>query len=137
MIFNRMFSHVNLIEKSMNTSALRQDVIANNIANVDTPNYKSKRVDFESMFRSAIYDQSDFKNFRTRDKHIDFGSPGPESVEPMVVENSHYTMRMDGNNVDIDQEMVEMAKNTLLYNTLTAKLNKEFGRLRVSITEAR
>ena len=46
-------------------------------------------------------------------------------------------MKMDGNNVDIDYENVELAKNTLYYNTLVEKLNSEFSMLRLAITEGR
>lgn len=137
MIVNNLFTHVNLLERSLDASWLKQQVIAHNIANVDTPNYKSERVEFKDAFRSAIYDQHSFQNFQTREKHIDFTGPDPSEVNPIVFKNSHYTMRMDGNNVDIDQEMVEMAKNTIEYNTLVSKLMKEFGRLRVAIAEGR
>lgn len=137
MIIGNLFGHVNLLEKSLDNAWLKQQVIAQNIANQDTPNYKSERVDFKTRFRSAIYREDSFKNFITRDKHISFEEPDPLSVQSAVVKNTHYTMRMDGNNVDIDQEMVELAKNTIEYQTLVSKLVKEFGRIRIAITEGR
>ncbi len=137
-MFPKLFNQVDLLERGLDTSWLRQEVIAQNIANANTPNYKSKRVEFESAFLSALDDRTGFTAKRTRAKHISFGdATDPADVSPAVVANDHYTMRMDGNNVDIDQENVELAKNTLRYDILSTKLNAELSRLKMAIREGR
>ncbi|HWS30760.1 MAG TPA: flagellar basal body rod protein FlgB [Clostridia bacterium] len=132
-----IFSSTKYLEKGLDASWLRNQVISNNIANAETPNFKSSRVEFEDVFAAALDDENSFDNKMTREKHIDFSTPDPGDVVPTVYQNSDTTMRMDGNNVDIDYENVELAKNTLYYNTLVEKLNSEFSMLRTAITEGR
>lgn len=109
------------------------------MANADTPNYKSKRVVFEEALRSAIDNQqSGFQNFRTNERHIVFeGYEDPSSITASVVTDDHYTMRMDGNNVDPDQQMTNLAKNTIQYDLLTTKLNAELARIKMAIREGK
>ncbi len=135
-MFEKMFRPVNLLERGLDASALRQQTIAQNMANADTPGYKSKNVNFEDAFRSALKDNSGFQAKTTRDRHIKFGAANdPLDVYPEVVTNANYTMRMDENNVDPDQEMVALAKNTLQYDLLITKMNGELARLRMAIRE--
>ena len=137
-MFSRMYNNINLLEKSLDATWLKQETISQNIANNDTPGYDRKRVEFDDEFRAALMNSSNFQGKKTRGKHIDIGAASnPLNVTPRVVSDRHYTMRMDGNNVDIDQEMAEQAQNTLMYSALVTKLNKEFGRLRTVIKEGR
>lgn len=132
-----IFESTKHLEKGLDAAWLRNQVISNNIANAETPGFKSSSVEFESVFAAALDDTSGFDNKITRDKHISFSNTDPDGVVPTVVKNSGTDMRMDGNNVDIDYENVELAKNTLYYNTLVEKLNTEFSMLRMAITEGR
>ncbi len=137
-MFPKIFNQVDMLERGLDTAWLRQETIAQNIANANTPGYKSKRVDFEGAFLSALDDRSDFASHRTREGHLDFGDDrSPLEVRPAVAENDHYTMRMDGNNVDVDQENVELAKNTIRYDVLSTKVNAELARLKMTIREGR
>jgi len=137
-MIGRLFNQVDRIGRGLDAAWLRQEVIAQNIANVNTPNYNSKRVDFEDAYARALANQTGFLARRTRQRHIDFGEASdPMYVYPVVAENSHYTMRMDGNNVDIEQEETALAENTIRYDLLTAKLNAEFTRLRMAIREGK
>jgi len=121
------------MKKSLDVVWQRQNVISHNIANVDTPGYKSKSIDFEARFRAALLGQGGdgFVNYVTHEKHFAFGEErvDPMKVQPIIVQNDHYTMRMDGNNVDIDQEMTQLAKNTIMYNALAQKISNELTRL--------
>jgi flagellar basal-body rod protein FlgB len=138
MMFNRMFNQVNILERSLDAGAMRQRVIAQNIANAETPNYKSLRVEFEDQLRSAIRNQSGFTGRRTRRQHIEIGGgPNLSSVRPSTVRDTHFTMRMDGNNVDIEHQMVEEAKNTIMMNAVMNEMNSEINRLRTAIKEGR
>jgi len=134
-----LFSSTKYIEKGLDASWTRNQVISNNIANAETPNFKSSRVEFEDAFRRALNaDENSFETKKTRPQHRDFSStPDLDSVRATVVKNDESSMRMDGNNVDIDKENVELAKNTFYYYTLVAKLNSEFTKLRSAIREGR
>ena len=137
-MLGKMFNQVDRLARGLDTATLRQSVIAQNIANVNTPNYKSKRVDFEDAFTRAMLGQTGFVARRTREQHISFGElEDPMAVRPTVGINNHYTMRMDGNNVDIEQEETALAENTIRYDLLIAKLNAEFTRYKMVIREGR
>lgn len=136
---NKMFGGVDLLQKGLDAAWLRNEAISNNIANAETPNYKSSSVQFETLFKSALEnsDQS-FQTKKTRDKHISFSDDmAAEDVSPVVIQNNNSTMRMDGNNVDIEAENVELARNTIYYYTLTEQINSEFTRLSMAINEGK
>jgi len=134
-LFDKLFSSTSYLEKGLDASWLRDQVISNNIANVSTPGFKSSRVEFESIFKSAL-ENDGFQAKKTRDTHMDF-TPDVDSVTPEIIQNTSTTMRMDGNNVDVDYENAELAKNAIYYNTLIEKMNSEFSRLRMAITEGK
>lgn len=121
------------LEKGLDAAWLRNEVIADNIANIDTPGFTASHVEFEGLLQSAMEADDGFKNRRTHEKHFDFGSDW-ESVEPIVMQNTDTDMRMDGNNVDMETEMLELARNTLHYNSMVSKLSSEFTRMRTAIT---
>lgn len=127
-----MFRTTDLLAKGLDAAQLRQDTIANNIANQDTPGFKASHVEFEQYMQAALQ-EGGFEAKVTRDKHIQFSGGDEEGVQPAVVQDTSTTMRMDDNNVDIDQQMTDLAKNTIWYNTLVAKMNGEMERLRLAI----
>ena len=135
-MFEKMFNHIDIMGRSMDSYTKRMEVNSANIANVDTPGYKAKRVSFDEAFSNAL-NAASFKGRKTSDRHIDIGARSVSDVRPIVYEDNTTTMRMDGNNVDIDQEMTDYAKNYIMYNTLTTKLTKEFGRLTSVIKDFR
>lgn len=126
-----IFSNVDQLGKATAASWLRADTINNNIANVETPNFKRSSVAFEQYYKSAL-DGSRFQQKQTRQKHRTFGEDGGGTAR--VVRENTTTMRMDGNNVDIDREMTDMARNVIYYNTLTTQTSKQFEALRIAIT---
>jgi flagellar basal-body rod protein FlgB len=127
-----IFRTTDLLQKGLNAAQLRQDTIANNIANVDTPGFKASSVEFESYMKDAL-ENDGFEARMTRDKHIVFDDGNAGDVQPAVVTDNSTSMRMDGNNVDIDSEMSALAKNNIYYNTLVMKLNGELERLKLAI----
>ncbi len=129
-----MFGTLNLIQKGLDASWMRGEVINNNIANVDTPNFKRSAVAFEEHFKAAMAGGDDgFHAKITREKHMDFGSGRRGSIDAEVVQDNTTTMRMDGNNVDIDKEMTDLARNTIYYQTLSRKASGEINQLRTAI----
>jgi flagellar basal-body rod protein FlgB len=124
-----IFRTTDLLQKGLDAAQLRHDVIANNIANIDTPGFKQSNVEFESYMKEAL-GGGGFEAKRTRPEHITFDG---EEAAPKVVVDDSTTMRMDGNNVDIDKQMADMAKNSIWYDTLVEKLNGEITRLKLAI----
>ena len=136
-MFDKIFRSTSYLQKGLDAAWKRQEVIANNIANVNVPDFKASSVVFEDHFKAALeMEAGGFRNKKTREKHIDFGQD-LNAVGYRVVKNTNTTERMDGNNVDIDYEMAELAKNSLYYNTLARKATQDLSRLRVAITEGR
>jgi flagellar basal-body rod protein FlgB len=127
-LINDLFNNVNLLEKGLDASWTKNKVIANNIANNDTPGFKASHVEFESVFKKALKDDGGFRAKTTRPEHYDF-SGASEDMSPVVSQRENVTYRSDGNSVDIDYENLELAKNTILYNELATQLRSEFNRL--------
>ncbi|WP_252227785.1 flagellar basal body rod protein FlgB [Caldicoprobacter algeriensis] len=125
-----------VLEKALDASWLRNEVIVHNIANADTPGYKKYRVEFEEELKSAL-EASTLKGKRTRPKHLDIGVSSIDQVRPQVVRTDGTQMREDGNNVDMDEEMTSLAKNVIMYNALVQKISGEFRKLKMVINEGR
>ena len=135
-MWDKLFNSADLLQKGLQASWTRNAVIRNNIANVETPGFKSSDVEFETLFAAAL-EEADFKGKRTREKHIPIGNNDVFNVHHQIVENRRTSMRMDGNNVDIEAENVKLAQNSIQYNTLMTKLNSELSRIRMAINEGR
>lgn len=116
---------IQLLSRSMDAASLRQRIIADNIANVDTPNYKSKGVSFEQELQDALDDSSTFEGTRTDPRHIPIGGKRLLDVNPTIYTNPGV-MQNNGNNVDIDTEMTNMAKNQIWYNALVQQTNQYY-----------
>lgn len=114
------------LEHAMDYSSLKNRTISNNIANVDTPNYKAKNVVFKDVLSNEM--QTAFQAKRTHPRHIPFSSSNYNSPFQVVTkQNTSYNH--NGNNVDIDKEMSELAKNQIQYQALVDNLNGKFRSL--------
>ncbi len=118
-----------LLEKALDYSSVKQNVIAHNIANADTPNYKAKDVQFSAYLHDALEKRIQAK--RTDERHIPFQSRVPQ-IQITTRKNLRY--HHNGNSVDIDYEMAELAKNQIYYQTMTDILS---GKLRTLQTVIR
>ena len=107
-----------LIKKSMDASALRGKVIANNIANINTKGYKKLYVTFEENLNDSMVKNISLKT--DNNKHIQAVSGNGEIA---VQRDESTSMRQDGNNVDIDLEMTNQAANTLMFNALVQRIS--------------
>jgi len=135
-MFNNLFKSVNLFQRGLNAAWTRNTVIRNNIANIETPNFKASDVQFESHLARSLQN-SGFRGTMTHSGHREIGVPGIDSVTPQITQRRGLSMRLDGNNVDIEAENVKLAQNTIQYNALIEKMNGELRRLRMAITEGR
>ena len=133
-IFNS--PNFNYMPRAMAAATIRQEVIANNIANVNTPNFRKSNVEFEELLAREIYgEESDgkLKMARTHDKHLPYVPP-EFRAEPTIEVDHTTVMRVDDNNVDIDIEMATLSKNQLYYNALVTEFGGHVSRLKAAIT---
>lgn len=129
-------SNFNYLPRAMTAASIRQEVIANNVANVNTPNYRKSDVNFEDLLAREIYGDElngKLKPVRTHDKHLP-AAPLKFHAEPTVIQDNSTIMRVDENNVDIDIEMATLAKNQIYYNAAVTQFNGSVSRIKNSIT---
>ncbi|MCI1882348.1 MAG: flagellar basal body rod protein FlgB [Sporolactobacillus sp.] len=122
MMFSVTPTALSAIERSLNASMATQNTISQNIANIDTPGYKAKKVVFNDTLQQAL------KAHKTSTNQLDF-STSPSDYR--VVTDTYGTLQNNGNNVDIDHEMSELAQNQLLYQTLTQSAADQFKRFNI------
>ncbi|OAS83342.1 MULTISPECIES: flagellar basal body rod protein FlgB [Metabacillus] len=124
----KLFSNtINNLEQALSQSTTKQRVISNNIANVDTPNYKAQDVRFNNALSNEM---QKLQANKTNNKHFDFGST---SSGYQITNRANTNYQHNGNNVDIDKEMTEMAKNQIHYNALIDRLSSKFSSLKTVI----
>ena len=122
---------LNVLQKGLEGSSLRQQVLSNNVANIDTPNFKRSDVDFQTVLGVALGDKSGGLALKlTSPQHISGVADGNSSG---IVTDQTTSMRNDGNNVDIDQEMSNVAENGLYYNSLTQAISLQLSLLKMVI----
>lgn len=124
----------NYLGRGLAAANLRQEVISNNIANVNTPNFKKSDVVFEELLAKEIgmNDSGRLPLVRTHDRHLPVGMIG--GAKASIQEDDTTTMRVDNNNVDIDIEMASLAKNQLYYNAMATELGGYVNKLKNVIT---
>ncbi|MFC7392544.1 flagellar basal body rod protein FlgB [Scopulibacillus cellulosilyticus] len=111
-------SVTSLLEKALDNTSVRQKVIGQNIANIDTPNYKAKQVTFQNELNSAL------EANKTDSKHISFSNESEK--EPRITIDHSTSLQNNGNNVDIDKEMSELAENQIDYQALVTAVSQKF-----------
>ena len=124
------------MQRGLVAANLRQEVISNNIANVNTPKFKRSDVIFESLLAKELGlddDKKKLKMVRTRDRHLPRGPLDSRAVARIQLDDS-TTMRVDDNNVDIDAEMASLAKNQIYYNAMAKKIGGYIQGVKTVIT---
>lgn len=130
MINSNAFDYINVATKALDASYLRETVIANNIANVDTPAYKRQDVDFQSVLEDAI-DSTKYKNLTEAVRGVNTNLDGLDAIQ--YTDANNYSYRIDKNNVDIDTENVELASEQLRYQALSNSVTQDFNNFRAVI----
>ncbi|HAF26976.1 MAG TPA: flagellar basal body rod protein FlgB [Lachnospiraceae bacterium] len=127
MISSDVFDYVNVLNKAADAAWLRNETIANNIANDDTPGYKRQDVNFEGALRQALEasrgESMDAKVHNIRRNALNVGT---------YVDHGKFSYRIDDNNVDPDTEFVELAGNQIRYQALIQAVNQEFANLKTA-----
>jgi flagellar basal-body rod protein FlgB len=127
---NNFGKTMDIMHRSMDVSLLRRDVLANNIANSDTPNFKRSVVNFESELKRAIQSKAPHRlqAMVSDSRHIPFHkSVDYRSVKPRKVLDYVTTAKNNGNNVDIEEESMNLLNNQLTYTLMTQAVGSQFG----------
>ena len=112
---------------NLNFRQMRQELISSNIANAETPGYKSKRIDFEKALARALDIDGHLGMKNSDKKHFNVGSGGFDNLEPTIYEDSNGIVSEDGNTVDREKEMAMMVENKILHDASINLLNKKIG----------
>jgi flagellar basal-body rod protein FlgB len=125
-IIDRTFA---VLQKSLDLRQQKQQVIAANIANAETPGYAARKMDFEADLRQAI-DSPGLVGRKTNAKHIPVGSNGIAGVQGTITRVHDHNPLGDGNSVSVDDEMLDLAENQLLYEAGTQIMKRKLALLR-------
>ncbi len=121
------FGYVDVLKTAADASWLKEEVLTNNIANVDTPNYKRQDVEFTTYLKSAL-EQAGTPASTLTQKVNEANLSG--ITTRTYTENTTLSYRMDGNNVDLSTENAELAAEQINYNALIDSMNNEFTRMK-------
>lgn len=124
---------INSLEKGLQYASLKNKTIAQNIANVDTPNYKAKDVNFKQVLQEQ-QQPTIFSANRTDVRHYNFEIT---RVNSSVTSYDNFKYRNDGNGVDMDAEQANLAQNTIYYNALVDRVNGKLNTLNTVIKGGR
>jgi flagellar basal-body rod protein FlgB len=128
-----------LLNKAMDSASARNDIIANNIANVNTPGFKRSELIFQDKLKKLLDSQANPGNDKlqtTNPRHIQIwqNNSDLENFEPEIRKLEDLSYRNDANNVDIDVEMANMTKNKVFYDSMAQSMTNEIKLLRMAIT---
>ncbi|MBQ2705487.1 MAG: flagellar basal body rod protein FlgB [Agathobacter sp.] len=124
MISTDAFSYINVLDKAADASWKRESLIANNIANQDTPGYKRQDIDFQTALQNEL-GRYKYTSLDEKIKNADLSELNPT----VYTDHRGYSYRLDKNNVDPDTEQVELASEQIKYQALTTSITSEFQRL--------
>lgn len=124
MIQANAFDYINVLNRAADAAWQRNEAISNNIANVDTPGYKRQDVAFESVLQQALGNNR-YQSMDDKVANVNLSRLRGRAY----VDYANYSYRLDGNNVDIENENVMLAENQLKYQGLISSINQEFTNL--------
>lgn len=125
MIQTNAFDYINVLDRAADAAWQRNEAISNNIANVDTPGYKRQDVAFESVLQQALGNNR-YESMDNKVANVDLSRLRGRAY----LDYANYSYRLDGNNVDIENENVMLAENQLKYQGLISSINQEFTNLK-------
>ena len=126
-----IFNHtISLLEKSLDLRSLNQRVLASNIANMDTPNYKAVELEIAEEMNRKKESNPGLSLVRTHVNHLPVKHQAMNRVKLKAAKAPEFSLRGDGNTVDIDRTMGQLAKNTLLFNAAARLISSKFKGLK-------
>jgi len=134
MILERLFqkSGIQIMKKNLDAASLKQRTIASNLANLNTPGYQRKDVVFQEKLQESLNDQMSSGRV-TNPKHIPITGSTVNSINPKIVTDTSSDLASGVNNVDIDQEMAELAKNQMNFAATATIIARRFRGLKAAI----
>lgn len=126
------FNRVDFLKKALDGSWKKNEAILNNIANVNTPNYKRQDIDFQSVLKAEISRDSGIDMKTTNMKHIENQN---SSIDFKNVREESFSARQDENNVNIDTEVAKLTENAIMYDILTNEMTGAFKKWKMIIEE--
>lgn len=130
MINTNIYSYIDVLDRAADAAYTRNDILANNIANVSTPNYKRKDVSFETILQAELNGAAGSLN----KKMAELDANLHELDSFVYTDHTSLSYRLDGNNVDIDQEEAYLAENQIRYNALVDLMEQEFSRYKTVLS---
>jgi len=124
------------LEKAMSAAWKKTQLITHNIANEDTPGYKAKRMEFEGMLKSELQKRT-LKGSRSNAVSKQRQIESINNIQPFVYDDRSTQVRIDGNNVNIESEQIELARVQLHYQAMRDRINSSYSTLRYAITGGR
>jgi flagellar basal-body rod protein FlgB len=127
-----------ILQKSLDALSTQHQVIANNLANIDTPQFKRSVVSFQDKLRAAINVNEPSPLWRTHPMHFPIAHRvSLDNFKPDIQTLTDTIGRNDGNNVDMEMESGLLAENNLLYNSMSDVTSRYMANLRHAISEGR
>ena len=128
--------HFSLLQKSMDFRTKRNTLLASNVANLETPGYKSRDLVFEDALGKAMRAQLPGPLTVTNAKHMDGSRALPlELVRPELILSATPDAALDGNTVNLETEMAKLAENQVAYQAYTQMISHKFQALKAAIRE--
>lgn len=127
---------IDVLQKSLDLRAQKQQVIAGNIANADTPGYSARKLSFEDNLRKAI-SSPEMAGRQTNAKHFPIGSSGISAVQGTITKQLSQNPYGDGNSVSVDDEMFDLAENQILFEAASQIIKKKFSMLKFAAGDGR
>ena len=123
-----------VLKKALDSQSQRHLLISSNISNIDTPGYKAKDIDFKGTLRSALGTGDGLAIRTTHSGHI---GPNKSDIKELQAEafTEEDASKSNGNNVNIDKEMMKLAENQISYNATIQMMAKRGSTIRAAITE--
>lgn len=129
MINSSIYNYVNVLDKAADATYIRNDVLASNIANASTPNYKRQDVQFESILQASLAGDGKLSE---RMEELNLNLSDLNSY--IYTDSSSLSYRLDGNNVDQEQEQAYLSENQIRYQTLIDLMMQEFERYKIVLS---
>ena len=124
---------ISMLERSLNLRSLQHRVLASNIANMDTPNYKAVELAVAEEMNGKQDADSGLKLVRTQTGHLPLKHNPTDSIKLKTARPPAFSLRGDGNTVDLDRTMGRLAENTLLFKTAAQIISQKFSGLKKAI----
>lgn len=134
--FNITDQTISVLSKSLDLRLRKQQIVAANIANAETPGYAARKLDFEADLQRALA-TPEVKADNHNPRHFPIGTRGVAAVQGTISRQRDSNPLGDGNSVSLDDEMLDLAENQLLYEAGSQMLKKKFAMLKYAVSDGR